>query len=148
MDRCLILIPLKAIFITLYIILETQTKKGKINLKWKKMTKLIFFILAFIFGYPLEKIIITKLCFSREANHGFFAASSLLIPSSLFFVSETMFFIEKNSIWVIFVVSMSFFKMLMLSFTFLNPWKISYNNCLKVIVYWLYHLHHFSVCFH
>ena len=82
-----------------------------------------------------DYIIITKLCFSREANHGFFAASSLLIPSSLFFVSETMFFILKNSIWVIFVVSMSFFKMLMLSFTFLNPWKISYNSCLKVIVY-------------
>ena len=37
MDRCLILIPLKTIFIILHIILETQTKKGKINLKWKKM---------------------------------------------------------------------------------------------------------------
>ena len=57
MDRCLILILLKTIFI-LYIILETQTKKGKINMKWKKMTKLIVFILDFIFGYPLEKIIL------------------------------------------------------------------------------------------
>lgn len=147
MDRCLILIPLNTIFIILYFNYFWKHKPERVKQTWngKRWPSWHFSFQTLYLDYSVGQIIITKFCFCREVNLCFCIASSLLIPSSLFFISETIFFISRNSIWVIFISSICLFKMLMLSFNLFEPMKISYNNCLNVFVYWLYH---FSVCFH